>query len=352
MDYQSQAKQWPKAYKPLSMRAQFRTQDEDFDVTEISDRKLKDTGPHLYLFIEKKGANTQWLARQLANHAKIDLKDIGYAGLKDRHAVTRQWFSIPAEKRIPDVSTLFNKDEFRLLSQGFYGVKLKRGNLGGNRFSITLRQVEGNQDEINNRLSLIRDQGVPNYFGEQRFGRNYDNIVQGEALIVSGKRPRNRQKASMYLSAVRSFLFNEMLAQRVREQTWTSPLKGEVFGFKGSLRGFKQENTSAEKQRWRDQIIHPTCALWGKGESLSELELQNLEEDIAETYPTLSQGIAKQGLKQERRITRLLVPDLSWQWQNDQTLTLTFSLGSGYFATSILRELGDVQVASSHEHEE
>jgi len=336
---------WPTAYAPLEVSAEFRVHDEDFQVTEITNRQLHESGPHLYLHIEKRGVNTQWLARQLANHAKVNLKDVGYAGLKDRHAVTRQWFSLPIKNSEPDLTHLFAKEEFTLLGKGYYGVKLKRGALGGNQFRIVLRNVSGDQAKINQRLELIRNQGVPNYFGEQRFGHDFENIKQAQQLFETGKRPRNRQKASMYMSAARSYLFNNMLAKRIELKQWDTPMEGEVFGFAGSLRGFKQENTSEERARLRAQRIHPSCALWGKGDSLSEGALNQLEREQAQAYPVLSQGLEKQGLKQERRATRMLLPDLFWQWQDDATLVLRFNLASGYFATSVLREIGHIQTA-------
>lgn len=336
---------WPTAYPKLDVTAEFRTFDEDFLVSEITNRKLHETGPHLYLQIEKRGANTQWLARQLANHAKLDLKDVGYAGLKDRHAITRQWFSLPIKNTEPDLTHLFNKDEFTLLNKGYYGVKLKRGALGGNAFRIVLRNVKGDQAKINQRLELIRSQGVPNYFGEQRFGHDFENLKQAQQLFETGKRPRNRQKASMYMSAARSYLFNNMLAKRIEQNCWDQPIEGEVFGFAGSLRGFTQENTPEERTRLREQRIHPSCALWGKGDSLSQADLLTLEQDQAQRFPVLAAGLEKQGMKQERRATRMLLPDLFWHWLDDTTLVLRFNLASGYFATSVLRELGVITQA-------
>ena len=333
---------WPKAYPELAVSGQFRVLNEDFQVTELSNRKLKKEGPHLFLFIEKKGANTHWLARKIADHAHLDLKDVGYAGLKDRHGVTRQWFSLPIKDKNPDLSHLFAKEEFTLLSQGYYGVKLKRGALGGNSFRLVIKNIEGDKKAIEQRLELIRQRGVPNYFGPQRFGNNFENLNQAQQLFETGKRPRNKQKGSMYISAARSYLFNEMLAKRIDQSCWDKPMKGEVFGFAGSLRGFSQENSLEEAQRWRENEIHPTCALWGKNESLSTSDLQDIENTVAHENNIFSDGLVAKGLKQERRASRMLIPDLFWMWQGGN-LVLRFSLASGYFATSLLRELGDIQ---------
>lgn len=345
--------QWPKAYAELNMQAEFKVNLEDFQVHEVTNRELsQELGPHLYLCIEKKGTNTHWLARKLANHAKVDLKDVGYAGLKDRHAVTRQWFSLPIKNKEPDLTHLFNNDEFTLIEKGFYPVKLKRGALGGNKFKLVLRKVVGDKAEIENRLQLIKDEGIPNYFGEQRFGHNNENLYQAEKLFTTGKRPRNRQKASMYFSAARSYLFNQMLAKRVLNQTWNRPIDGEVLGFAGSLRGFSQESTAQEQSRFESKDIHPTCAMWGKGESLAKSELAEIEISVANTNPLFAQGLVKQGMKQERRATRLCLPNLSWQWQDDVTLILEFELAAGFFATSVLRELGSIIEAQHDEFNE
>ena len=336
---------WPKAYSELNMQAEFRTLDEDFQVNEVTNRELVESGPHMYLYIEKKGTNTHWLARKLANHAKIDLKDVGYAGLKDRHGVTRQWFSLPIKNKEPDLTHVFSGDEFTLLEKGFYGVKLKRGALGGNQFKLILRNVVSDRVEVEERLELIKSNGVPNYFGEQRFGHNNENLYQAEKFYKTGKRPRNRQKTSMYLSASRSYLFNQMLANRIKADTWTKAIDGEVFGFAGSLRGFRQEGTPEETERFNQREIHPTCAMWGRGESLASEKLLELEKSVAHENPIFSEGIEKQGMKQERRATRLLIPELNWEWLSDDVLELSFELASGFYATSVLRELGQITEA-------
>ena len=155
----------------------------------------------------------------------------------------------------------------------------------------------------------------------------------------------------MYLSASRSYLFNQMLAQRVTASTWDNIIEGEVFGFSGSLRGFTQEGTEEELSRFEQKDIHPTCALWGRGNSLAETQLLEIEKDVANSNTLFSEGIEKQGMKQERRATRLLLPELSWEWLETDVLELKFELASGLFATSVLRELGHITEAPRPEDE-
>lgn len=331
---------WPNAYPRLNVSGTYRARNEDFQVTELADRQLMGTGEHLYVYVEKRDTNTQWLARQLANKANVPLEAVSYAGLKDRHAITRQWFSIQVRNREIPLSQLAGTD-WEILAAARHGAKLKRGALAGNRFRLVVRDIQGDKAAINQRLELIRARGVPNYFGPQRFGFNGLNLAMGMKYLANKKSVRSKSKASMYISAMRSYVFNQVLAERVKAANWDRPLQGEVFAFAGSLRGFCGDDPVFDLQRWRDGKIHPTAPMWGRGETLAHGEAAQYEAGLGNTYAALCNGLENIGLKQERRPTRLLVPDLFWQWQDDSTLTLHFSLASGYYATALLKELGD-----------
>ncbi len=334
--------QWPKAYPELDMTASFKSLEEDFRVSEVTNRELTEAGPHLYLYIEKKGTNTHWLARQLANHAKIDLKDVGYAGLKDRHAVTRQWFSLPIKNKEPDLTHLFNKDEFTLIEKGFYGVKLKRGNLGGNQFRLVVREIKGNKADIEARLELIKHNGVPNYFGQQRLvtitkicTKLPSFIKRGNVLVIARKPPCiSRLPAPTYLTTCYLHALNLIRG--------INPLKEKYSVSQAAYAVLLKSITDEEKNRFNEKDIHPTCALWGKGESVAEGELNAIEQSVIKANDLFAQGVANQGMKQERRVSRLLLPDLAWEWESEDVLVLNFELGSGLFATSVLRELGNI----------
>ena len=207
---------WPRAYPASGAHATLNQCNEDFLVTEIALQPPSGAGEHLWLEVEKNGANTAFVAERLAEAAGVQPWDVGYAGLKDRHAITRQWFSLYLPKgETPDLTALVHP-EFRVLSQSRHVKKLRRGDLHGNRFRIVLREVRGDRAAIEANLQAVAAQGVPNYFGAQRFGHDGGNVEQGRAMLAREIRVRHPKKKGLYLSAVRSFVFNEVQAMRIR----------------------------------------------------------------------------------------------------------------------------------------
>ena len=266
---------------------------------------------------------------------------IGYAGLKDRHAVTRQRVSVWIPKKIaPDIATL-QSDELKVLAHAWHSRKLPRGALAGNRFVLTLREVEGDAAAIEARLQAIAARGVPNYFGEQRFGRGGRNLDKALAMFAGRRVPR--EERTHLLSAARSELFNRALAARVEAGNWNAALEGEVWMLDGSRSVFGPEAFGDELKTRREAFdIHPTGPLWGEGELRSsdqarELELAAMQGDTA---TRLRDGLERAGLKQERRALRLRPESLEWRWLDDAALELRFALPPGCYATTVLRELG------------
>ena len=309
---------------------------EDFIVEEDLGFEPDGEGDHVLLQLRKRGQNTQWLAKAIAKLAGVRERDIGYAGLKDRHAVTTQWFSVDvAGHDEPDWSAL-NSESMQVMNTVRHRRKLRRGALHGNRFHITLHDVRGDHQDIVQRLESVRDHGVPNYFGEQRFGG--DNLVRAEAMFAGRLRVKHHQR-SLYLSSARSFLFNRVLSRRVAEQNWDRGLDGDVMQLDGSNSVFKTTEIDTDiAQRLRMHDIHPTGPLWGQGEMMSALEAQELELEIVQPCKTLCEGLERNGLRQQRRSLRLLPENMSWGFSDD-SLTLSFFLPSGSYATVVLREI-------------
>jgi tRNA pseudouridine13 synthase len=331
----------PGAHGPAVLRGRMRAAPEDFFVEEIPGFESSGSGEHLLLTIEKRGMNTAHAAKLLAQWARVPDMGVSYAGLKDRHAVTRQRFSVHLPKKVaPDLDAL-ESPELRVLEHAWHSRKLPRGALAGNRFVIVLRDVVGDHDAIDARLSAIAAAGVPNYFGEQRFGRSGDNVAQ--ALAMFGGRRVRREERTLLLSAARSELFNRVLAQRVADGSWNRPLEGEVWALEGSRSVFGPEPwTPLLAQRLDDFDIHPTGPLWGRGplrttDAAAELETQCLADASA-----LREGLERAGLDQERRALRLRPQSLSWQWLDADVLSLSFELPPGAYATVVLKELGDM----------
>jgi tRNA pseudouridine13 synthase len=333
----------PRAHGPAVLSARIRTRPEDFFVEELPGFAPSGSGEHLLLTIEKRGMNTAFAAKRIAQWAKVPEMGVSYAGLKDRHAVTRQRFSVHLPKKIaPDLAAL-ESDELHVIEHAWHARKLPRGALAGNRFVLVLRDVQGSHEPVEQRLHAIAEHGVPNYFGEQRFGREGDNVAQ--ALAMFGGRRVRREQRTLLLSAARSELFNRVLAARVEAGNWNSALEGEVWALEGSRSVFGPESFSNElAARLASFDIHPSGPLWGRGElrtqaAAAELELAVLADDEA---LALRAGLEAAGLSQERRALRLRPADLQWRWLEAGVLELAFSLPPGTYATVVLAELGEV----------
>jgi tRNA pseudouridine13 synthase len=326
------------------LTARLRVAHEDFLVEEILGYDADGSGEHALLWVEKRGANTDWLARELAKFAGVPPLAVGYAGLKDRHAITRQAFTVQlAGKPDPDWSA-FPHDNVKVLAATRHGRKLKRGALRGNRFVLTLREVQGERGRAEQALAAIAARGVPNYFGEQRFGREGGNLDQARAMFA-GRRV-DRDKRGFLLSAARSQIFNSVLAARVERGTWDAPLDGEIWSLAGSRSWFGPEPYSdllAERLARGD--IHPSGPLWGQGEPPAVGDAGALEREIAAAHADLAQGIAAARMDQERRPLRLLPKDLRWRWPAEDVLEMSFELPAGAYATVVAREVASSPAA-------
>jgi tRNA pseudouridine13 synthase len=320
------------------LRGQLRSSPEDFVVEEILGYDADGNGEHAVLWVEKRGANTDWVARELAKFAGVAQVAVGYAGLKDRHAVTRQTFSVQlAGKPDPDWS-IFPHPEVKVLAAMRHSRKLKRGALRGNRFVLVLRDVAGDHAAAERVLEQIAVRGVPNYFGEQRFGREGGNVAQARAMFA-GRRVE-RDKRSFLLSAARSQIFNEVLAARVERGVWDQPMDGEIWSLAGSRSWFGPEPfTAVLAERLARLDIHPSGPLWGQGEPPSQGEAGAMERSIGADNGDLAAGVASARMDQERRPLRLLPKDLSWRWLGADALELSFELQAGAYATVVVREL-------------
>jgi len=313
-------------------------QAEDFCVDELPQLQPCGEGHHLWLQIRKRGCNTDWVAGQLAREAGCPVRDVGFAGLKDRHAVTTQWFSIPCadggvpawgDWKIPDV---------RILQARRHVKKLRRGVLRGNRFSITVRSLEGDLDDLESRLVRIKSRGIPNYFGPQRFGHCGGNVYRGAHWLFNGGRlPRARR--SMYVSAVRSFLFNHVLARRLEQNSWDSLMRGEVVMLDGTRSVFLSDPGDSDlERRCREGDVHPTGPLPGAGGIRPRCEAAALEEAVLGPFRNLVDALAGVGLDGGRRSLRLRAGELDWTLTN-HSLELSFVLPPGAYATTLIDEL-------------
>lgn len=322
---------FPYAFGSPDITARFRESPEDFQVVEALDFDLSGDGEHLCLNIEKEGQNTRWVAHLLAEAFEVEDVAVGYCGLKDRRAVTRQWFSVhlPAGQD-QQLSRLPQLDGCQILKMARHHKKLRRGMHAGNHFRIRLRQLMGDRQVLASRLETIAREGVPNYFGEQRFGREAGNLHEADKLLQqrSAERSQRRKKTrkgvgmgGLYLSAARSYLFNLVLAERVARHNWNIPMPDETI---------------------------PSGPLWGRGRTQVPGDVRQLESQVLEEWQDWCHGLEFSGLSQERRPLVLHAEGFEWCWQSsvqgdDVDLELAFFLPPGCFATSVLREVANLQ---------
>jgi tRNA pseudouridine13 synthase len=330
----------PFAHGGPPLRGRLRAAPEDFFVDEQIGFAASGSGEHWLLHVEKRGANTAWAAKRLAAFAGVGERDIGYAGMKDRHAVTRQYFSVPVRKGATHDWGAFAEPEVRILDACRHARKVQRGALTANRFVLVVREIDGDRAAADAVLVRVRDRGVPNYFGEQRFGRGGANV--SKALQMFGGRRVERSERSILLSAARSEIFNAVLAQRVEAATWDRAMAGDVFQLDGRGSIFGPEPIDdALAARVRGGEVHPTGPLWGEGELRSGDAVAAIERGVAEVHAALCDGLVAARMTQERRALRLRPQHLVWTWLDDGALRVEFALPPGAYATSTLREVVD-----------
>ncbi len=337
------ALQPPRAHGAPLPPATLKAVPEDFHVEERLSFEPSGTGPHWLLRVEKRKANTRWVAAEIARLAGVAACDVGYAGLKDRHAVAVQWFSVPNAAKTADYWTGVRTPEFKVLEARANLRKLKVGALSGNHFRIRLRNVTWPREQIESKLDALRAHGAPNYFGPQRFGRDGYNLDRVADWLKSGAAPRGRAERGFTLSAARSLLFNTVLARRVEAGDWSQIAPGDLASLGGSGSHFCVAAVDDELRRRVDEFdIHPSGPLWGRGPPASAGQALRHELAAAEELKAVADLLAAQGLTQERRALRCAVRDLT-ALRDAATLTLSFSLGRGQFATAILREICDFE---------
>jgi len=336
--------QLPYAHSGPAGTGKLRVEIDDFIVDEVLGFDLSGEGEHVFLQIEKRNCLTESIAQNLAKFVGVRRRDVGFAGLKDKFAKTTQWFSVPVPFDVDLDWSRLNDVTRKVLRVERHRRKLKRGALSGNRFEILLRNLEADLQRIENILNSIRNVGVPNYFGPQRFGRCGQNISGAVALFKSRKSIGDRFKRGMYLSAARSHVFNLILATRVDRQDWNYACCGDAMMLHGSNSYFRiDEPTDEINQRTMAGKIHPTGAMWGIGPSDVTGDMLGLEKRVVSENRLLCDGLESNGVKMARRSLRLMPNSLDWQFIGSDSLKLTFSLQSGGYATSVLRELIDTE---------
>lgn len=330
---------WPRAHGPAVARAVFKAAPEDFLVREELGFEPSGEGEHAFLHLEKRLLNTAELVQRISSVAGVHPRDIGFSGMKDRQAVTRQWFSVLlAGRPDPDWRDLQARGDVAILAVSRHRRKLKRGVHRYNWFRIRLRELQGEPGRIAERLALLAAAGVPNYFGEQRFGRDGATLAQARQWMKEGGRRVSRNRRSLFLSALRAQLFNTVLADRVRRGTWNRIEPGDTCLLHGTRSLFEVAQVDDSlQQRAASGDLHPGLPLWGRGLEES-IALQRVK-DVLQLEQPVCAFLESQGLAPAWRPARLLADDFCREFCDDGSLLLEFRLGSGAYATALLAEL-------------
>lgn len=343
----------PRVYAEPCGTALLRQQPEDFQVDECLGFEPSGAGSHIMLHIEKRDANTMWVAKQIAAEARVRVQDVGFAGLKDRHALTRQWFSVPARGRSAASWEGFSREGFFVCAAALHNRKLPRGALKGNRFRIVLRDVQGAKEIFESRLSKMSQVGIANYFGPQRFGHEAGNLqalattvhhesTAGEAGESDRRHATGERPSGWLISTARSLMFNAVLAERVRRETWCTLSAGERANLDGSNSSFIVETVDDTIQERLSRLdIHPTGPLPGIGSKvLFTGEIAEMESAVLSQFDDIHAWLQRVGVEAARRPLRARVDELRYAWLDDgSSLELQFYLRAGSFATALLREL-------------
>ncbi|MEM9171909.1 MAG: tRNA pseudouridine(13) synthase TruD [Pseudomonadota bacterium] len=335
-----------RAFGPPVAKVRLKSQPDDFIVDELPNWSPSGAGEHDVLLITKIGCNTQWVARQLARYADCRERDVGYAGMKDRHARTTQWFSVWRGNRSVDWQAL-SLEGVVLQAVHAHHRKLRPGTLRGNRFTLRLPLVDpaaASQlaDVLAPRLEQLKTRGIPNFFGEQRFGRESRNLLLAQRL-AQGQRLR-RNELNFAVSAARAALFNALLALRITQQTWLQARVGDALILDGSNGFFviQDEAEALDSQRRIDAgDVHPSGPLWGDDAPALGQDVLAEEQHIAAQLPDMVAACTAARARHQRRALRVFPTALDARL-DDAVVTLSFELPAGAYATMLVDQLFEV----------
>lgn len=326
--------EFPTAWGQPVGTATLKQQPEDFQVIEVLPETPQGDGEHLWLTLEKTGQNTLWIARKLAQWAGIPQRAVSYAGLKDRHGVTRQTFSLHLMNQDAPESP-FDLEGVIELARCRHGRKLRTGQLIGNQFRIRMRDYDGDPLAFEQRWQCLVDGGFPNYFGLQRFGHNGANLDRAERWLGGSlKLPRPQQ--GLHLSAMRSWLFNAQLARRVEQGNWNQLLPGDFAQFREGRGGFWCQEDDLADARVASGALSPTASLPGEARD-SSVEFMARETEALAEHRDMVEALQAKRVDRTLRKLRVFPEQAQLAWEGTDPI-MSFFLPAGSYATALLFE--------------
>jgi tRNA pseudouridine13 synthase len=320
-----------------------RTRPEDFAVDEIAAYAPSGAGDHVFVHVEKRGLTTQMAVERIARALEVNVRDIGVAGMKDRHAVTRQWLSLPPPVT-PEQALALSIEDVRVLEAVRHGHKLRTGHVRANRFVLRVRGVGPEVGVAEARARAILDvlakpPGAPNFYGEQRFGREGDNAARGRELLAGGKPPRDRKLARLLVSALQSELFNAWLTARMTDGLYTRVLAGDVLHKLGGGM-FTCDDAATDEARLAAGELVVTGPMFGDTMRAAAGDAAAREDAIL-----AAAGLGRDRFASVRAIAEGTRRDASIQvgepsvTAEGETLEVAFTLPGGAYATTVMREV-------------
>lgn len=335
---------------------------DDFVVAETLGFEPSGDGEHLMLLVEKSGQSTREAARKISRILAIDERDVGYSGMKDRRARTRQWYSARVAQLNEGISARFEEAGLKILRVERNYRKLRIGSHKSNQFRLLLRNFSGCARDFERRLQLVESSGAPNYFGSQRYGREESNLPEALAMLRQPEEQGRakhllRETRSILFSAARAYVFNQLLSRRIRCDHWSTYVEGDVLSLDKTKRFFTVSANSWNQDlvdRLESLDIHPTGLLPGKQRSnyryVTRGIAADMERSVCEEFSEIVNGLVRWGVEEGRRPLRVRIERLGWHWLDSETLELSFSLPTGAYATSMLREVCQVEDFSGADH--
>jgi tRNA pseudouridine13 synthase len=344
--YQFDVARYPLASGALpGTGGEIRRETEDFQVTEVPAYPLAGEGEHLYLWVEKRDTNTRWVIEYLRDTLGIPEAEIGWAGLKDRRALTRQWISVPA--RFEEAVTRLNElAGVTLLETARHTNRLATGHLAGNRFRILVRDPQGTEAQARAILDVLIREGVPNYFGPQRFGKMGDNATRGHQILASGRFRKHKWLDKLLTSAFQSLLFNEWVKTRVEDGTFGHVLEGDIAVKHASGGKFQVGDPAVEDPRAVALEISATGPMFGRKYHEAHGAAREVEDRVLAHFG-IDRALFKP-LLGDRRAIRFPLEESSLEW-TPEGYWVSFFLPKGAFATAVLRELMKTDVGGEEE---
>jgi tRNA pseudouridine13 synthase len=311
----------------------------DFQVDEVPLYLPSGEGEHLYLHLRKTGHTTAHVLRELAAQLGLRPQDIAAAGLKDRHAVTTQWLSLPAkaERRLPN----FALEGVEILDTSRHVNRLGMGHLKGNRFTVRVREAAGTATLAQATLDQLEQLGIPNYFGPQRFGLGGLNAEEGLRVLRGESRLRDPAVRRFLVSSVQSLIFNRFLALRLERGLFDGLLVGDMAKKHDTGGVFEVQDAQAESLRAARGEVSATGTLFGRKVKPLTADAGALEQEALGAWELTPAAFSSR--KGDRRIVRIFAADMTLDPQDDG-YTVSFTLPRGSFATSLLRELTGTDV--------